>query len=988
MTPARKSLACLLSASLVWASLPAPAAAASVAAAARTAAPAGSLAMPAISHFGPGQTAVHSAAAPSLEDSGLPVLSAPVFGEATTMVPEPAVFAASLDGVSLRTAARPASFDAPASVSPRRLSPGRSVAGPGTRKRVGQVSARERARARGRAVAGTMRGLRGIHHLPSDLAGGRLDRFYDRRNRGDKDLPVRARGAKSAFRRGHLEPAPAELGDIPASRLDQSEGWSPPTRKYPRPKWVGFNYWFFRTLLAPFVHLFFGPRVRGYRNIPKAGPALLLPNHVTWIDVFLVSFAVRRPIRFLMYKGHYDAPHMHWFVRLFAPIPIEPGNPEQVAEALDHAREAMEDGDIVAIFPEGSFTKNGTLGRFKRGMETISADLNAPVIPVHLDNLWVTPLSLKPVSSILDFLRRSVSRSTVRIGTPLYRSTVDTARDAVEQLSAYSMAERVESKYGDLGFEFRRAAYRNWFRPAWSDSTGVSVSFGKALTGATLVGSRLRRIVGAADTVGIVMPATVGGAIANTAVALLGKTSANLNFTASREAIAHSIEKAGLRHVVTSRKFLDAFARKKGWRLEEALEGVELVFLEDVAKSIPGWRKAMTFLAMTAAAPFLRPAYWIANALGLSGLARPATVIFTSGSTGLPKGVALTHRNILSNVEMIRQVSPLGPQDTVLGVLPFFHSFGYTVTLWTSALVGAKTVYHPDPFDAETIGNLAEEHGATTLLGTPTFLRRYRERIPAEQFKTLRLVIAGAEKLWRRDVEAFESKFGVRPMEGYGATETSPVASVGVPDWVMRRSTRERYPQWGFRENSVGRPLPGVAVRIVDPETGDFLPAGKQGLIMIKGPNVMSGYLDDPEKTAEVLRDGWYNSGDIGYKDRDGFLYIEGRASRFAKLAGEMVPLGAVEEKLQKAAGVEERSFGVFAVPDAKMGERLVVLHTGFEGTPEELLEKLGGDLPRLWTPRSDMFFEIEAFPVLGSGKADLKALQKLADELGGDRRD
>ncbi len=980
----RKTIASFLSIALLLSTLPSEAVSRNFSAAALKTAPGITpFAMPVVA--GPGETFT-PLLAPGLAGSGLPTLSNL---DLTQRIRYTALDVSEAANDNMAVAfPKTQTITATAhglGFSPKKKVPQRQV----IRKPFGQSHNRKERRERRKRQGVAQQALRefaGVTGLPAALMASKLNKIFDKNRADAAQTPlVSGNYLSGGLRHDDLQPAlPAGEG-IYGPDLEQDEKPSRPAKpEFQRPRGLNSNYFIGRALLAPLVNLFFGPRIRGLENLPKTGPALLLPNHVTWVDVFLLAFAAKRPVRFLMYKDYYENPKMNWFVKRFAPIPIEPGNPSQVDRALAEARDAISNGDLVAIFPEGTLTRNGTLRRFKRGLESISADLDAPVIPVHFDGLWTSLLSRKPINSWGDFFQRIFKRSIVRFGKPLHRSTVAVARDAVEQLSAISMRERVQMKFKTLGREFVSSSYRYWFRPAFADSTGVSLTYGKALTGSWLLSRRINEIVGSAGSVGILMPATVGGALANASIALLGKTSVNINFTASREAIGHAIAAAGLRHVVTSRKFLDGFEAKKGWRLESVLEGVEVVILEDLAKTIPGWKKTLTYIGLLLGAPFVLSGNAFAHWWTGSDLRRVATVIFTSGSTAMPKGVPLSDLNILSNIEMIRDVYPLGKGDVVMGVLPFFHSFGYTVTLWMSVMMGVKTVYHPDPFDADTIGKLAQEHNATTILGTPTFLRRYRERIPAEFFDKMKLVIAGAEKLWARDIESFENEYGTRPMEGYGATETAPVVSVSIPDWTMAKGARQKHQGYGYRENSVGVPLPGISVRIVDPETGEFLPADRHGMILVRGPNVMEGYLNDPEKTAEVLKNGWYHTGDIGYRDRDGFLYIVGRASRFAKIAGEMVPLGAVEEKLHKALGVEGWSFSVFAVPDKKMGERLVVLHTGFEGSPEDLLAKVEG-LPRLWTPRAKMFFEVDEFPILGTGKADLKSLQKIATELGGD---
>jgi len=355
-----------------------------------------------------------------------------------------------------------------------------------------------------------------------------------------------------------------------------------------------------------------------------------------------------------------------------------------------------------------------------------------------------------------------------------------------------------------------------------------------------------------------------------------------------------------------------------------------------------------------------------------------ATVIFSSGSTGEPKGVMLTHYNIASNAEQLGQLLDFGPRDRFLGILPFFHSFGFTATLTAPAVMGIGVAFHANPLDAKPIGELVRRHALTYLMATPTFLQIYLRSCEAADFGSLRAVMASAEKLPDWLANAFEEKFGLRPMEGYGCTECAPVVTCSTHEF---RATGFR--QKGSRRGSVGRPLPGVSLRIVAPDSGLPMPLGQPGLLLVRGPNVMRGYLGQPEKTAEVLRDGWYVTGDIAALDEDGFLQITDRLSRFSKIGGEMVPHVKVEEKLHEALGTTEITFAVCGVPDPKKGERLVVLHTLSAERVAVLLKKLPQlGLPNLWIPRPNQFFHVDMLPLLATGKRDLRSLREVANRL------
>jgi acyl-[acyl-carrier-protein]-phospholipid O-acyltransferase/long-chain-fatty-acid--[acyl-carrier-protein] ligase len=461
--------------------------------------------------------------------------------------------------------------------------------------------------------------------------------------------------------------------------------------------------------------------------------------------------------------------------------------------------------------------------------------------------------------------------------------------------------------------------------------------------------------------VGLMLPASVGGALANIGLSVAGKVPVNLNFTAGQDSIATAIQRCGIKTILTSRQFLT----KAGI---ERIDG--MVYLEDVMKQFGGGAK----LRMLVTA-FLLPA-WALNRLFVDAAAGEtlATVIFSSGSTGVPKGVMLTHRNVLANVDAIGQVFQLTSEDVLVGVLPFFHSFGFTVTLWFPAVGGFGVVYHANPMDAKTIGELAARYRGSVMISTPTFCSTYIRKIEPDQFKHLRYALVGAERLRDAIAAGFKAKFGIDLLEGYGCTEMAPVVAVNVPD-VNDGGEHQR----GTRTGTVGHPLPGVAAKIVDPATGDGPLFGQEGLLLVKGPNRMLGYLGEPEKTAEVVRDDWYVTGDIAAIDQDGFVRITDRLSRFSKIAGEMVPHLKIEEQIQAVIS-DHHSAVVTAVPDDVKGERVVAFYTDPDLTPGDLWERLcRTELPRLWVPKREDLHLIESIPTLGTGKVDLRAVRQLA---------
>jgi acyl-[acyl-carrier-protein]-phospholipid O-acyltransferase / long-chain-fatty-acid--[acyl-carrier-protein] ligase len=353
-----------------------------------------------------------------------------------------------------------------------------------------------------------------------------------------------------------------------------------------------------------------------------------------------------------------------------------------------------------------------------------------------------------------------------------------------------------------------------------------------------------------------------------------------------------------------------------------------------------------------------------------------ATVIFSSGSTGTPKGVMLSHHNILSNIDAMAQVFWIGERDRIVGVLPFFHSFGFTVTLWFPLVAGCGVAYHHNPTDAKSIGALVSKYKGTFLLSTPTFCAQYARKCTREEFASLRYVMAGAEKLREAVANAFREKFGVAILEGYGCTEMSPVVCVNAPDFEAGPDS-----QTGAKPGTVGRPLPGGAVKVVDPATMTALHSNQEGLLLVKGPNRMLGYLGQPERTSDAVVDGWYATGDIAAIDEDGFVRITDRLARFSKIGGEMVPHLKVEEAIYAIAC--DQACAVTGIPDEQRGERLVAFYTSPDIEPGELWQRLSDtDLPRLWLPKRENIYRVAGLPVLGTGKLDLRGVKAKALEL------
>lgn len=726
---------------------------------------------------------------------------------------------------------------------------------------------------------------------------------------------------------------------------------------------------FLRLLLYPIANVLYAIRTVGVENVPLEGPVLLVSNHASYVDAVLITMANSRLVRFLMLRQFYDLPVAHWIFKAMGCIPVSSSDgPKELVRSFQRAREFLLSGEAVCIFAEGGITRHGQMQKFKKGFERMVDGVQVPIVPVHLDAVWGSIFSFSGGKAFFKIPKEIPYRVTVSFGKPLPpTATAFEVRQAILELAAAAFEHRLAGSL-PLPLRFAQQQKRCVLRAGVADSTGTSLNGLSTLVGAHLLGVELEKLLGGQERVGVLLPPSAPAALANYGLSLRGKVPINLNYTASKEIVDACLAKAEVLTVVTSRKVVE----KLGWQ-----PSGRMIFLEDVAPSIGPVRKALT-AALFAVTPFAvleRTAFRKAR----GPLDRVATIMFTSGSTGMPKGVMLTHANVLSNIEALSQVIPLGPSDRILGVLPFFHVFGFTGTLWLPACLGMGSVYHYTPLDARVVGQLAEKFQATFLLGTPTFLLAWMRRVEPEKFKSLRYVVVGAEKLREEVAKAFQEKYGLFPLEGYGATELSPVASINIPniDWPGNK-------QVGTKPGTVGMPAPGVFMKVVDPNTGKELGPDEPGLILVKGPNVMKGYLGDEANTKAVIRDGYYVTGDIGRIDEDGFVTLTDRLSRFSKIGGEMVPHIKVEESLHEALGLLDQAFVVAAVPDEKRGERLVVLFKGEPDVDAALKKILESGLPKLWIPDKANFHRVEEFPLLGSGKVDFQKLKLEARQLEG----
>lgn len=717
-------------------------------------------------------------------------------------------------------------------------------------------------------------------------------------------------------------------------------------------------------------HTVYKIKTVGHDNVPAQGGALLVSNSVSYIDHAIIFSGIKRPVRFFMGKEFSEHPFLKPFMTSSNSIPIdEKGSPKAIGRALKQARQAIQNGEIVCIFAEGDLTHTGNMLPFKRGYEFIVRNMDVPIIPLHIDRIWGSTFSFVDSKLKWSFPKVVPYPVTLSIGRPMSSNSKPfQVRLAVQELSAEAFKLRGESQR-KLHIGFINEVRKHPFKFCIADTGGAKLNYMETLATAIAFSKKIFKDNKKDEMVGIFLPTSLGSAIANLAIMIAGKIPVNLNFTSSKDTLQQCIDQCEMTKIISSRAFID--------KLQMRHFDDKMFFLEDVKSSIKPLQKILL-----AAAILLLPARLLIKIFvkgDTKNIDDIASIIFSSGTTGEPKGIMLTHQNIVSNVEAAYLVIKVQNDDVVCGILPFFHSFGYTASLWLVLYTGISGVYHPSPMETQKVGDIIEKYKCTIIFSTPTFLNAYQRKCTKEQFSSLRLIVVGAEKLKSTLSKDFYNKFEKTVFEGYGATEVSPIVSLGVHSFVNPKTKKV---QVGNKPGTVGHPLPGVAAKIVNSETFELLEFGEEGLLLVKGPNVMKGYLKNPKKTAEVIKDGWYVTGDIAIIDEDGFVAITDRLSRFSKIGGEMVPHIKIEDEIQTVVNSEERFCFVSSVADEKKGEKLVVLYKGDYSIDKIWNELSNKDIPKLWIPKKENFYKVEEFPMLGSGKTDFKKIKDLANHF------
>ena len=722
--------------------------------------------------------------------------------------------------------------------------------------------------------------------------------------------------------------------------------------------------------------------VEGFKNIPESGGVLMLGNHVSFVDWAIIQMATPRQVRFVMERSYYNIWYLTWFFKIMGVVPIAKGHSK---EALEDIGKAIDNGDVVCLFPEGKLSRHGQINEFKSGFARAVKDVAADkgvIIPFYLRGLWGS--SLSHASKGFKYTKKPNMRREIVIAfgesMPLH-STPEVVKRRVQDMS-FTAWKGYCDDIDTVPNKWIKTAKKNMFKTAIFDPTSGKISFGRALTSTVALSKIISANCKSQKNIGVLLPASAGSALVNMAILSSGKTMVNINFTANSESISSALEQAEIKTVYTSKLFVSKLNKKgldTSW-----LDSVNTVYMEEVMKSLKEQKLKLIGLSVLLR---ILPASFITTFMSKAHDNNDvAAILFSSGSEGSPKGVMLSHKNIVSNITEIGDILNIEKKDIVMSSLPPFHAFGLTATTLMPMLEGLAMATQPDPTDGLAIAKSITKHKVTILCGTSTFLNLYtrNKKVQPIMFESLRVVISGAEKLKDDVRDAFQAKFKKDIYEGYGATETTPVACANVPDQIDANSLNVHT---GQKKGTVGMPLPGTTIRIINPETMEELPTGEDGLILIGGHQIMLGYLNQQEKTDSVIveMDGirWYKSGDKGHLDAEGFLTIVDRYSRFAKIGGEMVSLGAVENALnQHIATLTETDFDIVAasVPDPKKGEVIVALFKGDLDIEEiRYSMKDSGIIPLM---RPTAFYAVSEIPMLGSGKIDLSSLNKLASEI------
>lgn len=704
-----------------------------------------------------------------------------------------------------------------------------------------------------------------------------------------------------------------------------------------------------KAVMQGVLKLAYGIEVRGLEHFDEAGEkAVIVCNHVSFLDApILAAFLPGRPV----FAINSNVANWWWvkpFLSVVDAFPLDPTNPFSTKALI----RKVEEGRHCVIFPEGRLTETGALMKVYQGPGLVADKSGAPILPVRLDGVQHTPFArLKNKVPLKSFPRitmtilppRNFSLDSELWGRERRQAAARQLYVLMEEMM-FLTEDREQTLYSAL----LRARHINGDKTIIAeDPERKPISFKTLIRGSVVLGRKIKEFTEKGENVGLMLPNSTGTVVSFFALQGIGRVPAMLNFSSGTKAVISSCEVANIKTVITSRRFIEAA------RLDELAANIgsctNLVYLEDLREKIGFFDKFVAMVCPVASAKAVHKRVNVAPC-------DPAMVLFTSGTEGAPKGVVLSHSNVMSNVVQLGARVDFNRQDIVFNCLPMFHSFGLTGGTLLPIISGIRTFLYPSPLHFRIVPELVYSANATIMFGTDTFLSGYARMADPYDFYRMRYIFAGAEKLKDTTRKVYMENFGVRILEGYGATETSPVIAVNSP--------------MCDNHGTVGKFLPGIEYMIED------VPGVNEGgRLLVKGPNVMLGYyLNGNPGVIDAPEGGWYDTGDIVSVDRNGFVRIVGRAKRFAKIAGEMISLALSEDLVRKVWPNSEHA--VVAIPDPKKGEQLVLVTTQKQPFREELsAQALKSGISELAVPRK--IIESDDLPLLATGKVNYPELQK-----------
>ena len=721
-----------------------------------------------------------------------------------------------------------------------------------------------------------------------------------------------------------------------------------------------------RSVIWTISNIFLRIRVFGEENIEKKKGVIFVSNHLSYFDGFVVSSILDKQPVYMIWHKYLENKVCKWILS-WVPTIATGSKPSIAKKSVTDARNALQRNESILIYPEGQISRSGHMLPFKRGIEKIIQDQDIQIVPIYIDCLWSNKImNRNNKRSIWRFLRILPVNFNIVFGKPINSKVIKNAemlRKEVKTLEAKIIKYRRNSDDVLPNF-FIKSMKRNLFRKSMIadeiTKKGTKLNGLKTLAGSLIFANLIRKLCdNNEEKIAIIIPPTVGGTLINVATSIIGITPINLNFSIGNEMMQLAIDQCNIKTVITS---------KKVWtKLSINLKVEKILFVEDLRKKISTISRIKCLLqSLLLSSKMLWKIYNTKNITPDS----TATILFSSGTTGIPKGVVLTHHNIISNIEQIMQIFPHNKNFKILSTLPYFHSFGYTIGMWMPFLFGIRSVYHPILLDVKNICDIIKKHKINSIISVPNFYNMALKLAKKEDLTTLRIAVSGAAKLSKTTYEHFKEKFGINILEGYGCTELSPVISVNMPDIKCKENG-----QAGQVFGSVGKLVPGILTKIVDHETFKEVPDGQEGLLLLKGENKMQKYLHLDNKKTFI--DGWYNTGDIVKIEND-FIYLVDRISRFSKIGGEMVPHLKIEEAMDSCLNPGKKSIVSF-IMDNSGAEKIAAVYDDMEITPDDLNAKLlKSNLPKLWIPKSKFLLQEESLPVLGSGKHDLKKIKEI----------